>query len=117
MTEKRKWSKEVNNEVYDKNGRPVHEYDVLKVFHFVGSRKKRYYMYKVVWDCAGWLRAMSPSEILRAIEGDIPGCLLSSLSGCNFEIVDGYGNDGVYYEDRPTKDQLDLAHYTNDIGI
>ena len=33
---------------YDKNGREIMQGDVLKVFHFVGSRRKRHYMYKQV---------------------------------------------------------------------
>lgn len=32
----------------DKNGVQFEEFDVLKVFHFVGARRKKYYMYKVV---------------------------------------------------------------------
>jgi hypothetical protein len=30
----------------DKNGRQIERGDVLKVFHFTGSRNKRHYMYK-----------------------------------------------------------------------
>ncbi len=30
----------------DKNGRTIEPGDVLKVFHFIGSRNKRHYMYK-----------------------------------------------------------------------
>lgn len=35
---------------YDKNGRPIKVGDVLKVFHFIGARRKRHYMYKHVVD-------------------------------------------------------------------
>jgi hypothetical protein len=35
---------------YDSKLRPIHKGDVLKVFHFTGSRNKKYYMYKVVMD-------------------------------------------------------------------
>ncbi len=34
--------------VYDKNRIPIHVGDVLKIFHFIGPRRKRYYMYKHV---------------------------------------------------------------------
>lgn len=34
-------------EVKDKNGIPIEEFDVLKVFHFIGVRRKKYYMYKM----------------------------------------------------------------------
>ncbi|NML93830.1 hypothetical protein [Novosphingobium olei] len=33
---------------YDKHGRQIKVGDVLKVFHFTGARRKRYYMYKHV---------------------------------------------------------------------
>jgi hypothetical protein len=34
--------------VYDKTGRAIEAGDILKVFHFVGARRKHYYMYKQV---------------------------------------------------------------------
>jgi hypothetical protein len=36
----------------DKNGIVIEEFDVLKVFHFIGARRKKYYVYKLVilWD-------------------------------------------------------------------
>ena len=33
---------------YDKNGKEIKEFSLLKVFHFTGARKKKYYMYKFV---------------------------------------------------------------------
>lgn len=35
-----------DHNVYDKKGIPILCGDIVKVFHFVGARKKRYYMYK-----------------------------------------------------------------------
>lgn len=32
--------------LFDEHGREIHVGDVLKVFHFIGSRRKRHYMYK-----------------------------------------------------------------------
>lgn len=32
--------------VYDKHGIPIKKGDIVKVFHFIGPRKKRFYMYK-----------------------------------------------------------------------
>lgn len=32
----------------DKNGIEIEEFDLLEVFHFIGSRRKKYYMYKWV---------------------------------------------------------------------
>lgn len=34
--------------VRDKKGRPIHEYDVIKILHFIGARGKKNYMYKHV---------------------------------------------------------------------
>lgn len=34
--------------IYDKTGREIMLWDVLKVFHFTGARNKRHYMYKHV---------------------------------------------------------------------
>ena len=39
-------SKVVELAVHDKRGIPIERGDVVKVFHFVGARRKRHYMYK-----------------------------------------------------------------------
>jgi hypothetical protein len=31
----------------DKYGREIEEFDVIKVFHFIGARRKKHYMYKI----------------------------------------------------------------------
>jgi len=36
----------MDTKLYDKNGMIIHVGDVLKVFHFVGARNKKHYMYK-----------------------------------------------------------------------
>lgn len=36
--------------LYDKSGRQIMRGDILKVFHFVGARRKRHYMYKQALD-------------------------------------------------------------------
>ena len=33
---------------YDKNGKEIKEFSLLKVFHFIGARRKKHYMYKWV---------------------------------------------------------------------
>jgi len=35
-------------ETRDKHGRAMKEGDVLKVFHFIGAQRKRYFMYKQI---------------------------------------------------------------------
>src|SRR6185437_12555244 len=34
--------------VFDEKGHEIHPFSVLKVFHFIGARRKRHYMYKWV---------------------------------------------------------------------
>jgi hypothetical protein len=36
------------SDILDKNGVVIEEFDVLKVFHFIGARRKKHYMYKIV---------------------------------------------------------------------
>ena len=36
-----------DNTYYDKNGKQILVGDLLKVFHFRGARRKKYYMYQV----------------------------------------------------------------------
>lgn len=38
----------MGNITKDKNNKPIMVGDVLKVFHFIGARRKKYYMYKHV---------------------------------------------------------------------
>lgn len=35
-------------QLFDFKMRPIKEFDVVKVFHFIGARKKRHYIYKHV---------------------------------------------------------------------
>ena len=44
----KKTSQKLKEFVLDKNYRPILVGDILKVFHFVGARRKKYYMYKQV---------------------------------------------------------------------
>lgn len=37
-----------DNTYYDKNGKQILVGDLLKVFHFIGARRKKHYMYQVV---------------------------------------------------------------------
>lgn len=40
---------------FDKTGKEIHEFDVLKVFHFVGAQRRKHYMYK-------WVRTYGTGE-------------------------------------------------------
>lgn len=50
-----------NQLLYDKTGRQIEVGDIVKVFHFVGARKKRYYMYK---QAIGTKRLSSETEYM-----------------------------------------------------
>lgn len=68
--------------VYDKTGREIVRGDIVKVFHFVGARGKRHYMYK---QCLG---------VGTYPNGTEPYVFFSHL---NF--IDQIGkNDGPYHE-------------------
>lgn len=45
---------EIELPYFDKHGKEIKEFAVLKVFHFIGARRKKHYMYKWVrlkeWD-------------------------------------------------------------------
>ena len=49
---------------FDKHGIPIERGDIVKVFHFVGARGKRYYMYK---QCLGVSRYPSSPEGWQAV--------------------------------------------------
>lgn len=34
------------DKIYDKHGIPIERGDIVRVFHFIGARRKRHYMYK-----------------------------------------------------------------------
>jgi hypothetical protein len=45
-----------NIPVFDKNGDEIKEFDLIKVFHFTGARRKKHYTYKhIVKNDKGWL--------------------------------------------------------------
>lgn len=70
-------------DIFDKRGIPIERGDVLKVFHFVGARRKRHYMYK---QCLG-LKGIGPN-------GD---SLYMMFSHLNF-IESTLERDGPYLE-------------------
>jgi hypothetical protein len=34
--------------IFDKNSKEIREFDLIRVFHFIGARRKKHYMYKWV---------------------------------------------------------------------
>ncbi len=50
--------RDINPLVYDKYLREIEPYDLVKIFHFIGPRKKKYYMYKWIVVKDGYLCGM-----------------------------------------------------------
>lgn len=81
------------SEVFDKRGIPIRRGDVVKVFHFIGERRKRHYMYK---QCLG---------VHSYREGGPEYVFFSHL---NFRDEIGFGqSDGPYHEHIGSR----LQHY------
>lgn len=61
---------------YDGKGNIISEFDVLKVFHFIGARRKRHYMYK-------WIRRNANGELcMQHLISDIDA-LVPLFAVCN----------------------------------
>lgn len=73
----------------DMFGVPIKPFDLLKMYHFTGARRKKYYMYKWVLEKEGRLFACHLDR--NGIESKF---LLSQQYLNNTEIVQGYGKNG-----------------------
>lgn len=47
-----------NRKIFDKTGKEIKEFAMLKFFHFIGARRKKHYMYKWVRVVDGCLVGM-----------------------------------------------------------
>jgi hypothetical protein len=89
--------------IYDKTGREIMQGDVLKVFHFVGRRNKRHFMYKQVVEerlLGKDQNAYWQISHLNQREGD--GYLMAKDGAVynDYEIVQSID---AHFEDRPRK--------------
>jgi len=66
----------------DKNGITIEEFDILKIFHFIGPRRKKFYMYKTVIKYKNMLYISHISS-----NPLVPGCTLDALDPNDTEIV------------------------------
>lgn len=89
--------------LYDKTGREIMAGDILKVFHFVGARRKRHYMYKQALkiEQLGKADFMKIGHLNLYDRDDGYHELLDGRILRDYEIVQGFGGDGVSFEDRP----------------
>lgn len=87
----------------DKTGREIMVGDTLKIFHFRGSRGKRFYMYHYVEDQErreAWdqplLRISHLNRKKSVYYKVMDGSKLEEI-----EIVQGFADDGTPFEERP----------------
>lgn len=60
---------------YDSKGNELREFDVVKVFHFIGKRRKRHYMYK-------WIRKDDSGRLCMKHLADDASQLVSLSAVC-----------------------------------
>lgn len=93
--------------VYDKHGIPIFVGDVIKVFHFIGARRKKYFMYKHVISeetVGNGTRFFKLSHLNLKDGGYYNLRAKDQVEEC-FEIVQGYAGvrTGLSFENRERK--------------
>lgn len=89
--------------IYDKTGREIRVGDTLKIFHFIGSRRKKYFMYKQVID----YKEYTTHKLFTVSHLDTKNSVYYLADNEKFyndiEIVQGYNNKNgeLSFEDRP----------------
>lgn len=66
--------------IKDKNGIQIEEFDLLKVFHFIGARRKKYYMYK-------WVKKINDKLVCYHLNGEDKYFHLMALKNDSYEII------------------------------
>jgi hypothetical protein len=85
----------------DKNGRTIYRGDLLKTYHFTGSRHKKHYIYHVAVKRGEVLFAIPVSELEPTLVNCGGICPIQHL-GKDVEIIQGYGPPpALSFEDRP----------------
>ena len=87
-------------DIYDKNGLPIRQGDIVKMFHFIGARGKRHYMYKQAGETV-ILGKAKPEPFMRFSHLDLTDAyfveILDDRKRDDFEIVQGVE---AFWEDR-----------------
>ena len=96
--------------LYDKNRREIMVGDVLKVFHFTGSRRKKHFMYKqVVGVQSNFNSSHERFKISHLTNSEKNGGTYTKAINDevleDYEIVQGFGDDHKHFEGR-SKQQL-----------
>ena len=99
-----------DGKLFDARGRKIMVGDVLKVFHFIGARRKRYYMYQQVVGVVHFGKNEHSLPYLKISHLNLSDdCYHECLDGrtlSDYEILQGVKSD---LEDRPRRiDQAQL---------
>lgn len=88
----------------DKNNRQIMPGDVVKVFHFIGARNKKHYMYKIIHELDGHLYGAHAHNVHKdgISLGNSYALPRESCRLDDYEIVEGYGAGP--YDTRPKLD-------------
>lgn len=86
-------------EFFDRKGRRLELFDIVKVFHYMGARRKRNYMYKQVVEkkLTGGVGFFVLHHLQSCGETFLLRC--NDKINCAYEIVQGF-KGGVPFEDR-----------------
>ena len=85
------------DQVYDKNRIPIAIGDTIKIFHYIGARRKKHYVYKHVVGIKNGRFRLSHLDINI---NDYFTLRIDNSVLNDFEIVQGYGEDGIRFSDR-----------------
>ena len=84
----------------DMTGREIFVGDTLKIFHFIGVRKKKHYMYKYVSEIV----VLGEKEFYRILHltpsGDYFHMKIDGVLHDGIEIVQGFCENGLSFENR-----------------
>jgi hypothetical protein len=73
----------------DSKGIPIRVNDLLKIYHFIGKRKKRYWWYKRVMVLDGGVWLVENSELGNQPASECHKCHMSAVQERYVEILDG----------------------------
>lgn len=90
---------------FDRKGIPIYKGDLIRSPHFIGARRKMYYLYHVVVDANGTLMLVPASHLEPSCVADGGICPLDVLpDSWAAEIISGYGPEPyLSYDERPRR--------------
>ncbi len=97
--------------VLDCKGREILPGDTIKVFHFIGARRKRHFMYKYIEAIERRETWRNGVDALRVSHLNLKGksylVLRLGQREEGWEIVQGFGSNGTHFEKRPRRKPIE----------